>query len=348
MTDLHSTDFPSIPYPWQQAEWQRLMDQRAAEKLPHAIMFAGQRGIGKRNLARALGQYLLCQSPRSGLPCGTCKACELNRADTHPDIFILEAEDKGKAIKVDQVRKLAEFVTKTSQQGGYKFAIIDPAEAMNINAANALLKSLEEPSGETVMVLLSHIPSAVMATIRSRCQILPFSTPLREQSLPWLEQLAGGSADAAALLDFANNAPLEALSMLDSDALAQRETLIKDFEGLSIGQFSPLEVASRWMSFEPIAVIEWLLRWLHGLTRYLGSRQDSFKREIPASMDGFIGHVQPQHLYRYIDKVIVLKRQVLSGANPNKQLLLEELLMDWSALIRLAGAGGQRGRNGLR
>ncbi len=347
MTEVHSIEFPSIPYPWQQSEWQRLMDQRAAGKLPHALMFIGQKGIGKRNLAQALGQYLLCLSPRSGLPCGSCKACELNRAETHPDIFVLEAEERGKAIKVDQVRALAEFVTKTSQQGGYKFAIIDPAEAMNTNAANALLKSLEEPSGDTVMVLLSHVPSSVMPTIRSRCQILPFSTPLRQQSLPWLERLAGGTADAAALLDFANGAPLEALSMLDSDALEQRETLLKDFEGVSIGQMSALEVASRWMAFEPIAVIEWLLRWLHGLARFSGSRQRAFKREIPSTLEGIVDNIQPQHLHRYIDKVVSTKRQLLSGANPNKQLLLEELLMDWSALVRLSGMSGQLRRNGL-
>ena len=347
MTEASETDFPAVPYPWQQSEWQRLVEQHLAGKLPHALMFAGQRGIGKRHLALALGQYLLCQNPRGQLPCGTCKACELNRAETHPDIHLLEAEDKGKAIKVDQVRSLAEFVTKTSQQGGYKFAIIDPAEAMNVNAANALLKSLEEPSGDTVMVLLSHMPSSVMATIRSRCQLVSLPTPLRQQSLPWLEQLAGGGADADSLLDFANGAPLDALSMSEGDALEQRESLLKDFENLSIGQLSALEVANRWMAFAPIEVVEWLLRWLYGLARFLTTQQEGIAGDIPPTLSGFITAIQPQLLYRYIDKVTTAKRQLLSGANPNKQLLLEELLMDWSALVRHASAGRQARANGL-
>lgn len=347
MTESSSVEFPAIPYPWQQSAWQRLQEQHTAKKLPHALMFAGQRGIGKRHLAQALGQFLLCLSPRSGLACGECRSCDLNRAETHPDIHVLEPEETGKAIKVDQVRALTDFVSKTSQQGGYKVAIIDPAEAMNVNASNALLKSLEEPSGDTVLLLVSHVPSAVMATIRSRCQLLSMAAPLRQQGLPWLENLVSGAADASELLDFANGAPLDALAMLQGDALEQRAALLRDFEAVSLGQLSPLEAAKKWMAYAPLEVLEWLLKWLHGLARFLGSGQQVRGRDIPVTLDSLFAGLQQSHLYRYIDKVMGAKRQLQSGANPNKQLLLEELLMDWSALTRLAASSGQSRRNGL-
>jgi len=347
MTESSAVEFPAIPYPWQQGEWQHLQEQHSAKKLPHALIFAGQRGIGKRHLVQALGQFLLCLTPRSGLPCGECRGCELNRAETHPDIHLLEPEEAGKAIKVDQVRAITDFVSKTSQQGGYKVVIIDPAEAMNINASNALLKSLEEPSGDTVLLLVSHVPSAVMATIRSRCQLLSLAAPLRRQALPWLENLVSGNADAEALLDFANGAPLDALAMLQGDALEQRAALLRDIEAVSLGQLSPLEAAGKWMAYAPSEVLEWLLKWLHGLSRFLGTGHQVRGRDIPASLENLLAGIQQPHLYRYVDKVMSAKRQLQSGANPNKQLLLEELLMDWSALTRLAAGSGQPRRNGL-
>ena len=331
-----SSDFPAIPYPWQQPQWQHFMGQFDSGKLPHAFMFTGQKGIGKRRLAMALAQTVLCEAPQSQLPCGKCRGCELNRANTHPDFMLIEPEAAGKAIKIDQVRSLSNFITKTSQQGGYKLAIIEPAEAMNTNAANALLKSLEEPAGNTLLLLISHINSGVMPTIRSRCQLQVMSAPLIEQGLLWLQPLIG-DGNAAELLALANGAPLAALNLASSDALEQRASLIKGLESVVQGGESPLVIAKQWMNYEPRELLEWLLKWLHGIA-CVQAGGNSPVQFSPLVMQ-FSQRLSGPFLYRFIDKVMSVKRQLLSGANPNNQLLLEELLMDWSVLARQARGG---------
>ena len=335
--NMSSTEFPAIPYPWLQSEWQRLMDQMAAQKLPHALMFSGQKGIGKRQLAQALAQYVLCLSPslQSQLPCGHCKSCELNRVNSHPDFTIIEPEETGKAIKIDQIRALSDYLSKTSQQGGYKVVIIEPAEAMNTNAANALLKSLEEPSGDTLLILISHISSGVMATIRSRCQLRLLAAPHTEQAMQWLQPLVADN-NAKDLLRFARGAPLAALELASGDALEKRLKLMQGFEAIISGMQSPLDIAKQWMSYESLEVVEWVLGLSHRLVCYQAHSQAAVVDELSPVLQGFVTRVSPQYLYRFIDKVFVLKQQLLSGANPNKQLLLEELLMDWGLLAKQA------------
>jgi DNA polymerase-3 subunit delta' len=259
----------------------------------------------------------------------------LNRANTHPDFMLLEPEETGKAIKIDQVRALSSFISKTSQQGGYKLAIIEPAEAMNGSAANALLKSLEEPAGNTLLLLISHINSGVMATIRSRCQLQVMSAPFPEQGLQWLQPLIG-DGNATELLALANGAPLAALGLASSDALEQRSSLIKGLESVLQGGESPLVVAKQWLNYEPRELLEWLLKWLHGIACVQAGGKSPV--EFSSLVLEFSQRLSGPFLYRFIDKVMQIKRHFLSGSNPNKQLLLEELLMDWSVLARQARA----------
>ena len=108
------SNFPSHPYPWQLQEWQKLSQQIVAKKLPHALMFAGAKGIGKRHLAESLAQLLLCLSPIEGTPCGKCRGCMLNKVQNHPDLIVISPEEGAKGIKVDQVRALIDDLGKTA------------------------------------------------------------------------------------------------------------------------------------------------------------------------------------------------------------------------------------------
>ncbi len=329
------SDFPLHPYPWQLGEWHQLTQQIAAKKLPHAMMIAGPKGIGKRHLADALAQLLLCQAPIEGTPCGKCRGCELNKAQTHPDLVWLEPEEEGKAIKVDQVRELTESLSKTAQQGGYKVVIIEPAEAMNGNSANALLKSLEEPAANTLLILVTHSPSSVLPTIRSRCQMRKFPMPHSEQVLRWLSPLlVGNNISAEALLVAARGAPLSALTLLQGDALEQREQVLQQFVRLSLGQVSAIELAAQWHSGDVHGFIEWFLGLLHGVARWRVGHYDLQIEQTPVEWRDRLSNLNLPLLHRYIEKILLSKRQLLSGANPNKQLLLEELLLDWGALLR--------------
>lgn len=337
MFDLPEVSFPAHPYPWQLQEWQQLHQQIQANKLPHAIMFAGAKGIGKRHLAQAMAQLLLCLSPIEGTPCGKCRGCQLNRANNHPDFILVEPEEGSKGIKVDQVRALIDDLSKTAQQGGYKVVILEPAEAMNTNAANALLKSLEEPAAKTLLMLVCHTPSAVLPTIRSRCQLRLLPVPHAEQVIHWLKPLmAGSSVPVEKLMEASGGAPLTALSFLEGDALERRDNWLLNVIRMSGGQVSAIEVAALWQKDDVTAIIEWFLSWLHALMRWQQGIETVLIQQLPQDMRDRLATIPADLLHRFVEKVLVSKRLLLSSANPNKQLLLEELLLDWSALLRVA------------
>ena len=332
-----SEHFPALPYPWQHTEWQRLNRQYAENQLPHALMFAGPPGIGKVHLATALAQRLLCQSPVQGSPCGQCHACDLLRAGTHPDWIRIQPEEPGKAIRIDVVRELTQSLSTTAQQGGYKVVLLEPAESMNANSANALLKTLEEPSDRTLLILVSHTPSAVLPTIRSRCQIVGFSLPPGSQVLPWLEPLvAGGGVEARRLLALTRGAPLSALALLEGDALEQRQQREQRFIQLCEGQLTAVQLADQWQKADVGAVLEWLLVWLYDLARWQAGAEVEGLNALPDNVRALLNKIPPALLHRYLEKLMAVKSQWLSGANPNKQLLLEELLLDWGVVIRQA------------
>lgn len=333
------SDFPALPYPWQQGIWQSFYQQLQDDRLPHAIMLAGPAGLGKRHLARVLAQYVLCQSPRSESACGRCKSCELNRAATHPDWLQVTPEEPGKAIRVDDIRALAEVQGKTAQQGGYKVVTLQPAEAMNVNAANALLKTLEEPAAKTLLLLVSDAPSAVLPTIRSRCQIRTLAVPPAEQSLHWLTPLVSGTDyNARELLAMARGAPLAARDLMQGDELEKRAQWLADVAKLTLGQVDAVALAGEWQRGDVAAQVNWLLGWLHDLACWqVGAPVTQFEALDPA-FTGALKNISPALLHRYQEKLLSCKQRLASGANPNKQLLIEELLMDWGVLLKARAA----------
>lgn len=216
-------------YPWQQALWSQL-GGRAQHA--HAYLLYGPAGIGKRALAEHWAAQLLCQRPAAAGACGECKACQLLAAGTHPDYFVLEPEEAEKPIRVDQVRDLVGFVVQTAQLGGRKVVLLEPAEAMNVNAANALLKSLEEPSGDTVLLLISHQPSRLLPTIKSRCVQQACPLPGAAASLEWLARaLPDEPAEALEeLLALSGGSPLTAQRLYGQGVREQRAQVVEGEE----------------------------------------------------------------------------------------------------------------------
>jgi DNA polymerase III subunit delta' len=225
---------------------------------------------------------------------------------------------------------VSEFVSKTAQQGGRKVVVVAPAEAMNVNSANALLKSLEEPAGDTTLVLVSHTPSQVMPTIRSRCQQLAFPIPPREHSLQWLSKVVTAGVEPEKLLDMVAGAPLSARDLLEGDRLEQRGNVEQQLLSVANMQLSPLDAAKNWSSMDVLEIVEWILLWLHQGAVKVSTQDAGQSDSVPA----LLAQLQPSLIFRFQDKLIIVKRQLLSGANPNKQLVLEELLLDWSALAK--------------
>ena len=323
----------AIPFPWQQSQWQQVLSQAQQERLPHALLLQGPEGGGKQNFAAAAAQYLLCLSPQEqGLACGQCKSCQLLQAGTHPDLVLIEPEQAGKAIKIDQIRELVDFVEKTAQMGGYKVIIVHPAEAMNIAAANALLKSLEEPGQKTQFFVVSHMPSRLMPTIRSRCQAVNIALPENDAAIQWLNSTLPDNTDAQKLLNAASGAPLLAAELMESDWLENRDSACQQLVSVRMGKDSPVAIAGKWKDGPVLQLVEWWIAFVIDIAKCHGSISASEFRN--SDLGQAVGQLQnltsPQRIFAFYDKLQKSRQLLLGGSNPNPQLLLEDLMISWS------------------
>ncbi|HEY6611455.1 MAG TPA: DNA polymerase III subunit delta' [Pseudomonas sp.] len=322
-------------YPWQAVLWQQLSRR---ERYAHAYLLHGPAGIGKRALAERLAGLLLCRAPAASDACGQCKACLLLRAGTHPDLFELQPEEADKPIRVDQVRELVDFVGQTAQLGGRKLVLLEPAEAMNLNAANALLKSLEEPSGDTVLLLVSHQPSRLLPTIRSRCQQQACPLPGAEAARSWLAgQLP--ELDAAVhrrLLELAAGSPLRALQLYRDGVLEQRNLVEEGVKKLLKQQATPSELAESWKSVPLPLLLDWFCEWLLLVLRFQMSGDEAgLGAPQMGKVIGYLaGRTPLPAVLELQDWLLAQRQKVLGKANLNRALLLEALLVRWASLPR--------------
>lgn len=323
----------AVPFPWQQQQWQQMLAQAESQRLPHALLVQGPEGGGKQNFVAAAAQYLLCpHAAERQLACGECKSCQLVVAGTHPDLVIIEPDGPGKAIKIDQIRSLVEFVEKTAQMGGYRVVIVHPAEAMNVAAANALLKSLEEPGVKTQFFVISHMPSRLMPTIRSRCQAVNIALPETSLALDWLKSTLPEATDAQKLLNAASGAPLLAAELMESDWLESREKASQELLGIKLGKTSPLSVAGQWKDGPVLQLVEWWGAMLIDLAKcHSGLDAGSYRNsDLAPVLQQLQKLTSEQNLFAFHDRLHGARQLLLSGSNPNAQLLLEDLLIGWS------------------
>lgn len=320
-------------YPWQQALWSQL-GGRAQHA--HAYLLYGPAGIGKRALAEHWAAQLLCQRPAAAGACGECKACQLLAAGTHPDYFVLEPEEAEKPIWVDQVRDLVGFVVQTAQLGGRKVVLLEPAEAMNVNAANALLKSLEEPSGDTVLLLISHQPSRLLPTIKSRCVQQACPLPGAAASLEWLARaLPDEPAEALEeLLALSGGSPLTAQRLHGQGVREQRAQVVEGVKKLLKQQIAASQLAESWNSVPLPLLFDWFCDWTLGILRYQLTRdEEGLGLADMRKVIQYLGDKSGQAKVLAMQDWLLQQRQkVLNKANLNRVLLLEALLVQWASL----------------
>ncbi|MFL9809623.1 MAG: DNA polymerase III subunit delta' [Pseudomonas sp.] len=323
--------------PWQVDLWRQLAGRA---QHAHAYLLHGPAGIGKRLLAEQLMALLLCQRPVEARACGECKACQLLAAQTHPDHYVLEPEEVDKAIRVDQVRDLVGFVTQTAQLGGRKVILLEPAEAMNLNAANALLKSLEEPSGDTVLLLISHQPSRLLPTIKSRCVQQACPLPGRQQGLDWLAARLPelGPELREQLLMLAAGSPLAALKLHEQKVLELRAQVVDGVKKLLKQQQSASQLAEGWNALPLILLFDWFCEWAHLILRYqmAGDEAELGAADMQKVLQYLAQKSSQQKVIALQDWLLEHRQKVLGKANLNRVLLLEALLVQWATL---PGAG---------
>jgi DNA polymerase-3 subunit delta' len=269
----------------------------------------------------------VCERPdEDGDACGQCRACLLSAAGNHPDLQEIVPEEAGKPIRIDVIRQLTQRSTLTPEAGGYRVFVLNPADAMTQGAANALLKTLEEPVPGSLFVLVSARPERLPATVRSRCQALAVAAPERPVARDWLLSRGGEGEAAVALLGLAGGGPLRALALA---ADGDRERLGEAAEALAriaTGSVDPLAVAAEWQAWEADAQLNYLSQWAIDLIRLkidenppmmFHTERDRVLRQLATDAD-------LRGLFVLLDELALGRR--LLGNNLNAQLLTEKLL----------------------
>lgn len=301
--------------PWHDAPWARLTRLADEGRLPHALLLDGPRGWGKRFLARQFARRLLGLAP--GDPERFAWGDEGADADllTHPDARLVQrtpTRDGARLrqqITVDQVRELGEFLVRTAGQGGARVVVLELAEELNVNAANALLKRLEEPGPRTHLLLVTHEASRVLATIRSRCQRIPLPPGSGEAAARWLAGRVDPGLDVPALLALAGDAPLRALALAEQDALAL-----------------DAEVGSALGGADPAPLV-------HGAPRLdAGAQRERAALLLELAYRRLVGRAREEAgadpaVHRQLERVLQARRALESTANPNPALLLEDVFL---------------------
>lgn len=325
------------PLPWHTDAWSRLAQARVDGRLPHALLLTGMAGLGKARFAERLARALVCESPVDGEACGQCRSCQLTRVGHHPDIHWYRPEEGSKVVKVDAVRALTESSSLTAGGSGRSVYLIDPADGMNAAAANALLKTLEEPPGGAVLVLLSASPDQLPATIRSRCQRVALAPPGPAEAIDWLAGQGVPAARAARLLGLYGGSPLAALEAASGERLEQLDAMWTSLERLAEGRGDPVALAGAWEGRELAEVLDWLVVWTLDLLR-LQAVPGSVPRFDPAAAERFqtlANRLDCKDLHGFLDCLYELRRRLSS--NLNGLLALEKLLIDWTRLTARTG-----------
>lgn len=325
-------DLPGPDLPWQEGQWQRIVTMQAGARLPHALLLRGPEGVGKYRFARRLLAALLCeQHAFESRPCGICRGCRLVAAQTHPDLHVLAPLEGKQQIGIDQVRALIDRVGLTAQYGGRKAVVVAPAEHMTRAAANTLLKTLEEPPGEALFVLVAHRAGALPATIRSRCQMVNFPVPDSDAAKTWLAGELDSQEAAETALRLAHGAPLTARLLAADDRLAGREAILEDLERLIRGEADPITTAARWRDTGLRDALYWLLSMVCDLIRVKNGRLAHSLTHLDRgpAMQHLARGLDLIRLFRLLDLLIEARRAALGQLNLNEQLMLESIAIAW-------------------
>jgi len=327
------------PLPWQQAIWQPVALAISEDRLGHALLLAGPAGTGKRHFARCIAAALWCrQRDGDGAACGECPDCRQVLSEAHSGYHLLRVEEDKKDIAIDDVRELSTKLQMTSHDGRAKVAIIEPADALNTSRVNALLKTIEEPSARSHLLLVSERPQALTATLRSRCQRLRFAVPNDALALGWLRAQTDSEVTAAEINDAlleAHGAPLRAIAILRTKSLAQYASWTQTMLDVAAARSEPVPAAASIGDANVAAFTHWLFGWLTRLLRAragqgLGRDESlaALARSLPSDL-----------LDRYLAEVHEALYRVQTTAN--KTLLLESLMIGWRALLARSARAAQ-------
>lgn len=313
-------------YPWLQSNWEHILKQWQQNAMPHALLLEGPKGLGKLDFAKILAARVLCQK-EGALPCGHCRSCHLFEG-FHPDLIFLEPEEKSSVIKIDALRGMIEKIQQTSTCGAYQVVIIHPAEAMNVNCANALLKTLEEPPDHVIFLLVSHQAAVLPPTVLSRCQRLNFTAPSEMVSLDWLKTQVP-QQEAEALLRISEYAPLRALDLAKRHFLDLRDDLIQDLKRITQEKENPVLVSERWHKEDLDLFFLAYLTIILDIFRILLNTGSAFlmHKDREVDLEALSRHMSIVQVESQLREIQEAREWALGHAHPNLPLLIERIFL---------------------
>ena len=328
------------PLAWHEATLERLLADRS--HMPHALLLQGPAGIGKAEFARALAAGLLCETPQSRFACGHCPSCHWFSQGNHPDYREIipeaaaeeeegEAEASGKAekakslvIKIEQVRAVAELVSLSTHRSGWRVLVFRPAEALHPAAANALLKTLEEPPPRTLIVLVSDRPARLLATLRSRCRSLALGLPPAAEALAWLREQ--GIQEPEIALASAGGAPLLARDLAEPEEAELRRRVLGELAKPSGADLLGFAASVDRASVE--RAIHWMQTWVSDVARVKLAGSPRHHPDFAAALQAKARNANLARLFE-LDRELVEARRL--AAHPlNPRLVAEHLLMAYN------------------
>jgi DNA polymerase-3 subunit delta' len=334
-------------FPWQEAPWTQLQQLRA--RMPHAILFHGAAGIGKAGFIEHFAKSLLCENAAAdGHACGTCVSCGWFVQQNHPDYRRVrpealeddpvgegeEGEEGKKAaktkapskeIKIEQIRSLADFMNISTHRQGLRVVVLYPAEALNMPASNALLKTLEEPPPGTVFLLSSNSLDRLLPTILSRCRKFALPMPSHDEALAWLK--AQGVADADSWLREQGGAPLAAMAQAESGSREDMDTLLQVLAHPSVE--AALRAADKMQKVPLAALVSWLQRWLYDMFSYKLSGNIRYYPRYRKELAGLADKVHVGKLMAAIKGAN--DRRAIADHPLSPKLFIEDMLLDYTA-----------------
>lgn len=312
---------------WNQSRFQRVQDQFQQGSLPHAVLLMGPEGIGRENFAQALAQWLLCLN-RQEEACGECKSCFLFDAGHHPDYHLLDIEQDKTQISVGQVRELITSMQESSHQGGWKVANIANVQAMNASSFNALLKTLEEPQQNTLLILQTSQLQGVPPTIRSRAQLLSLSVDDLEVVKQWLIERQGNMTQALeAAVNLFPQAPYKAEDFgVNGDTLKYAEFIVQ-MNDLVQGSNTPIQMAQFWHE-EVADAVFWMQLMVRDilLLQQVDKEPDLLFMQQKQELEALAKAINGQGWLMLLEKINELQRLI-------KQKSPVNLMASWQSLL---------------
>jgi DNA polymerase-3 subunit delta' len=331
--------------PWHAGLLAEVMARR--NRMPHALLLHGRRGIGKVELARAIAKSALCEAPENNIACGNCAACNWFEQGNHPDYREIvpdadapeeeteegaepgaKGEKKSVQIKIEQIRAVMDFMTLSTHRAGFRVLLLHPAEALMAGSANALLKTLEEPPAKSLIILISDQPARLLPTIRSRCLKLGVPMPDPTAARKWLEDQ--GMVNATSTLAQAGGAPLLALELGDEAAQGFRRKLTDELTRPAGAQVLNYSAGIDREAIGPF--LYWMQTWVTDLALARSNGRVRHHLEHGEALKKLAGRADAGRLFALDDKLREARRLALHPLNP--RLLVESLLLTYNRAVR--------------